>query len=134
MTLGSENNITDLAITVHVCFFFQREHCLNKNHTHLRLLASTELLWTAPELLRDPVACPKGTKKGDVYSFSIIMQEIVMRSGPYANSSPDPQGYLTLIVQYHLSHVKTGACTTCEKDVAYTYIFLQIFMSSKRFH
>ncbi|XP_064598666.1 atrial natriuretic peptide receptor 2-like [Liolophura sinensis] len=50
-----------------------------------------QLLWTAPELLRDRAICDKGTKKGDVYSFSIIMQEIVMRTGPYANSSADPQ-------------------------------------------
>ncbi|MBN3301442.1 GUC2F cyclase, partial [Amia calva] len=40
-------------------------------------------LWTAPELLRDPALDRKGTFKGDVYSFSIIMQEVICRSTPY---------------------------------------------------
>lgn len=43
-----------------------------------------ELLWTAPELLR----CSKGNSKqgtqlGDVYSFGIIVQEVVVRGEPY---------------------------------------------------
>ncbi|KAH0625256.1 hypothetical protein JD844_033641 [Phrynosoma platyrhinos] len=42
-----------------------------------------ELLWTAPELLRDPVLYPKGTVKGDVYSFAIILQEVLIRGPPY---------------------------------------------------
>ncbi|XP_078463155.1 retinal guanylyl cyclase 1-like [Lampetra planeri] len=42
-----------------------------------------ELLWTAPELLRDAVAARRGTFKGDIFSFSIIVQEVIMRSTPY---------------------------------------------------
>ncbi|NXW72504.1 GUC2F cyclase, partial [Hirundo rustica] len=45
-----------------------------------------ELLWTAPELLRDPDMCRKGTIKGDVYSFAIILQEVVARGPPYCMS------------------------------------------------
>lgn len=44
----------------------------------------SELLWIAPELLSMTVApgtlC---TQKGDVYSFGIILEEIVVRGGPY---------------------------------------------------
>lgn len=43
-----------------------------------------ELLWVAPELL--PVTFNPGTpatQKGDVYSFAIILEEIVVRGGPY---------------------------------------------------
>ncbi|XP_026685434.1 atrial natriuretic peptide receptor 2-like [Diaphorina citri] len=43
-----------------------------------------KLLWVAPELL--PVTVIPGspaTQKGDVYSFSIILEEIVVRGGPY---------------------------------------------------
>uniref|UniRef100_A0A8D3BZ53 Guanylate cyclase n=1 Tax=Scophthalmus maximus TaxID=52904 RepID=A0A8D3BZ53_SCOMX len=41
-----------------------------------------ELLWTAPELLRNPVR--GGSFAGDVFSFSIIIQEVISRSLPYA--------------------------------------------------
>ncbi|XP_054884667.1 retinal guanylyl cyclase 2 [Poeciliopsis prolifica] len=42
-----------------------------------------ELFWTAPEFLRDLTNFHKGTYKGDVYSFSIILQEVVVRGPPY---------------------------------------------------
>ncbi|NXJ16559.1 GUC2F cyclase, partial [Odontophorus gujanensis] len=45
-----------------------------------------ELLWTAPELLRDPDMRRKGTFKGDIYSFAIILQEVVVRGPPYCTS------------------------------------------------
>uniref|UniRef100_A0A6I8S5Y4 Guanylate cyclase n=1 Tax=Xenopus tropicalis TaxID=8364 RepID=A0A6I8S5Y4_XENTR len=42
-----------------------------------------ELLWTAPELLRDPLSAVHGSFSGDVYSFSVIMQEVVVRGPPF---------------------------------------------------
>uniref|UniRef100_A0A8C7V1K3 Guanylate cyclase n=1 Tax=Oncorhynchus mykiss TaxID=8022 RepID=A0A8C7V1K3_ONCMY len=39
--------------------------------------------WTAPEFLRDVENSRKGTYKGDVYSFAIILQEVVVRGLPY---------------------------------------------------
>ena len=47
----------------------------------LSIHLNVELLWRAPELLRDPDAKP--TKEGDIYSAGIIIQEIVLRSGPF---------------------------------------------------
>ena len=41
------------------------------------------MLWTSPELLRDNSAHRNGTQKGDVYSFAIVLQEIIYRCGPY---------------------------------------------------
>ncbi|CAG7718784.1 unnamed protein product [Allacma fusca] len=41
------------------------------------------LLWSAPELLREQPMLVKGSPKGDVYAFAIIMFEIYGRKGPY---------------------------------------------------
>lgn len=54
-----------------------------------------ELLWVAPELL--PLTIIPGTpatQKGDVYSFGIILEEIIVRGGPFeaARQFIDPQG------------------------------------------
>lgn len=43
----------------------------------------TRSLWRAPELLRDPLAPSRGTQKGDVYSFGIILYEVISRKGPW---------------------------------------------------
>ncbi|XP_040037246.1 retinal guanylyl cyclase 2 [Gasterosteus aculeatus] len=42
-----------------------------------------ELLWTAPEILRGCQPELHGSLCGDVYSFAIIMQEVVVRGAPY---------------------------------------------------
>ncbi|XP_069748930.1 retinal guanylyl cyclase 2-like isoform X2 [Narcine bancroftii] len=42
-----------------------------------------EFFWTSPEILRKPNPLMNGTFKGDIYSFSIIMQEVVVRGPPY---------------------------------------------------
>ncbi|VEL37473.1 unnamed protein product [Protopolystoma xenopodis] len=46
-------------------------------------LFTPELLWTSPELLRDPETINKGTQKGDVFSFAIIMAQLIGRGPPY---------------------------------------------------
>ncbi|XP_036372525.1 atrial natriuretic peptide receptor 1 [Megalops cyprinoides] len=62
------------------------------------------LLWTAPELLRKGVS-PKGTQKGDVYSFGIIFQEIVYRRGPFFIPN------CTLKPREVVERVKAGGCS-----------------------
>ena len=56
-----------------------------------------ELLWTAPELLREPDPPHKGTHKGDIYAYAIILQEIVLRTGPYGEIQLEPVGKLSMI-------------------------------------
>ena len=48
-------------------------------------------LWTAPELLRITTRPINGTQKADVYSFAIILQEILFRATPYFIDIDPPQ-------------------------------------------
>lgn len=61
--------------------------------THL-VGSVVELYWTAPELLRQISEPVNGTPKGDIYSFAIIMWELMYSSkaGPYHDINLDPKG------------------------------------------
>ncbi|CAF3047524.1 unnamed protein product [Rotaria sp. Silwood2] len=47
---------------------------------------SLPLLWSSPEVIRDPHTPIQGSQKGDVYSFSIILHEIIYRRGVFATN------------------------------------------------
>jgi len=59
------------------------------DHETLGLMQADEFLfcrdqlWTAPELLRMTTRPINGTQKADVYSFAIVLQEIIYRAMPY---------------------------------------------------
>ncbi|KAH9365008.1 hypothetical protein HPB48_010444 [Haemaphysalis longicornis] len=50
------------------------------------------LLWRAPELLRMASPPARGTQKGDVYSFGIVLYEIIGRHGPWGQKAPPTHG------------------------------------------
>ena len=50
------------------------------------------MYWTAPELLRDAQLSPKGSQKGDVYSFAVILYELFYRTSPYCDEQMIPRG------------------------------------------
>ncbi|XP_069776055.1 retinal guanylyl cyclase 1-like [Narcine bancroftii] len=54
-------------------------------------------LWTAPELLRDVALESKGTFRGDIYSFSVIMQELIVRGPPYSASGLTPSDIVRMV-------------------------------------
>ncbi|XP_071757142.2 retinal guanylyl cyclase 1 [Centroberyx gerrardi] len=56
-----------------------------------------DLLWTAPELLRDSSLRRRGTFYGDVYSFSIIMQEVISRCAPFCMLDMPPKEIISKI-------------------------------------
>ncbi|XP_054716917.1 LOW QUALITY PROTEIN: receptor-type guanylate cyclase Gyc76C-like [Uloborus diversus] len=56
-----------------------------------------KLLWKAPEILRNPSEYPKGTQKSDIYSFSIILHEILLRKGPFGISGLPPEEIIARI-------------------------------------
>ena len=54
-----------------------------------------ELLWQAPELLKSTSSDDKDenkSKEGDIYSFGIILSEIITREDPYADYEMEPKG------------------------------------------
>ncbi|KAM3913320.1 guanylate cyclase 2G-like [Leptodactylus fuscus] len=53
----------------------------------------SKLYWTAPELLRLERFPYQGTQKGDVYSFALIMRELIYdhEDGPYQDLNMDPK-------------------------------------------
>jgi serine/threonine protein kinase len=53
-----------------------------------------DLLWKAPELLREPNISPYGSQKADVYAFAIILYEIIGRKGPFGATKHEPKGML----------------------------------------
>ena len=57
-----------------------------------------EMLWSAPEALRGTKNYPKhGTQAADVFSFGIIMQEVVVRGEPYCMLSLSPEEIIVKI-------------------------------------
>ncbi|XP_058154414.1 guanylate cyclase 2G-like isoform X1 [Dasypus novemcinctus] len=59
----------------------------------------SELYWTAPELLRLSEAPRSGTPKGDVYSFAILMRELIYHQdhGPFALLDMGPEEIINQI-------------------------------------
>ena len=57
-----------------------------------------KLLWTAPELLRMPRRPFYGTQKGDIFSYGILLQEIIYRAMPYFLDLLTPKGMIVTIV------------------------------------
>ena len=73
------------------------------------------ILWTAPEILRLPKRPHKGTPKGDVYSFAIILQEILLRCAPYFYNNMEPQGTLLYSSSFILPEVVSTDTQTADR-------------------
>ncbi len=66
----------------------------SRQHSRSNLL---QHVWTAPEFLRDPNK--KSTQKGDIYSFAIIAQEVILECIPYDDN---------LLDEYIVEKVRAG--------------------------
>ncbi|CAI2322869.1 unnamed protein product [Caenorhabditis sp. 36 PRJEB53466] len=90
--LKSSNCVVDSRFVLKVTDFgLHKLHCLEEmnpeeigEHAFYK-----KKLWTAPELLRDANAPPMGSQKGDIYSFAIILHEMMFRKGVFALENED---------------------------------------------
>ncbi|XP_068443700.1 retinal guanylyl cyclase 2 isoform X2 [Clinocottus analis] len=80
--LKSRNCVVDGRFVLKVTDFGYNEILEAQRFSRLEQPAE-ELLWTAPEILRSGQPELYGSAAGDVYSFAIIMQEVVVRGPPY---------------------------------------------------
>ncbi|XP_071513605.1 receptor-type guanylate cyclase Gyc76C-like isoform X3 [Panulirus ornatus] len=72
-----------------------------------RVQFDQRMLWRAPELLRAGIDAP-GTKEGDVYSFAIILHEIIGRQGPYDTYDSDTDDSSVIIKKLKSGSTVTG--------------------------
>ncbi|KAF8786944.1 Guanylate cyclase 32E like protein [Argiope bruennichi] len=87
--LKSSNCIVDSRWMLKITDFGLHEFRANQDPPpEVQEIRSKSLLWRAPELLRDLSPPPRGTQKGDVYSFGIILFEIMGRKGPWGKPEP----------------------------------------------
>ncbi|XP_053615286.1 atrial natriuretic peptide receptor 1-like isoform X4 [Plodia interpunctella] len=80
----------------------------------------TRLMWTSPELLRMSEPPPEGSQKGDVYSFGIIMHEIVNRQGVFwlgPGVEMSPKDVIETVISTGL-RPNTSHHRSCEADDA----------------
>lgn len=90
-----------LSCSANVVNVFRKQHmrsfCIlicnhaQSGYENIQLFPS-DLLWTSPELLRQPSLQKSGTQPGDVYAFGIILQEVVVRGEPFCMLALTPEG------------------------------------------
>ncbi|XP_022236427.1 atrial natriuretic peptide receptor 2-like, partial [Limulus polyphemus] len=81
--LRSTNCVVDSHFVLKVTDFGLPSFREEENYSEYDFRDQKKLLWKAPELLKLTHCPPNGTQKGDVYSFGIILQEIVLREDPF---------------------------------------------------
>ncbi|XP_064613348.1 atrial natriuretic peptide receptor 1-like [Liolophura sinensis] len=78
-------------------------------------------LWTAPELLRLEHPPRKGTQPGDVYSFGVILSEILLRTGPFSYNNKNPEEVVALVktsgIPYRPAIPFTSDVTPASRDL-----------------
>ena len=92
--LKSYTCLVDSRWTVKVSFFGLHSLIDSANKCGVNDGNHSDMLWTAPELLR---LCsevpPGGTASGDVYSFGILLQEILFRNTPFFYCDISAEGW-----------------------------------------
>ncbi|KAJ8974726.1 hypothetical protein NQ317_000392 [Molorchus minor] len=89
--LRSSNCLIDSRWVLQISGFGLHEFKANEDDPEWETKEIRRQLWRAPELLRDPNPPARGTQKGDVYSFAIVLYEIIGRAGCWGKINMDPE-------------------------------------------
>ncbi|KAH7645122.1 guanylate cyclase c-like protein 2 [Dermatophagoides farinae] len=119
-TLKSPNCVIDSRLAVKLTDIGLRTlRDLSKQNSGLPNYKS--LLWTAPEHLRQRRPDLHGSPKGDIYSFSIVLQEIITRSGPFETvkviGGDGKYSVVSLDPQFIIQQLKLGGATPYRPNV-----------------
>ncbi|XP_072333731.1 guanylate cyclase 2G [Scyliorhinus torazame] len=78
-----------------------------------------ELYWTAPELLRLKEYPLNGTQKGDVYSFAILIRELLYHgdTGPFHDFQMNPEEIINRIINPETQLRPTLAAEKCNDQI-----------------
>ncbi|XP_073822176.1 guanylyl cyclase at 32E [Musca autumnalis] len=102
--LRSSNCLIDSRWVCQISDFGLHEFKCGQEEPHKRELELKRALWKAPELLRDPTPPARGTQKGDVYAFGIVLYEIIGRKGPWGTTSYSHEEIVAFVKQPELLH------------------------------
>ncbi|GLV44985.1 Guanylyl cyclase at 32E [Carabus blaptoides fortunei] len=83
--LRSSNCLIDSRWVLQITDFGLHEFKANSEDPEFESRELRRCLWRAPELLRQHIPPARGTQKGDVYSFAIVLYEIIGRAGPWGH-------------------------------------------------
>uniref|UniRef100_A0A672PN10 Guanylate cyclase n=1 Tax=Sinocyclocheilus grahami TaxID=75366 RepID=A0A672PN10_SINGR len=88
--LKSRNCVVDGRFVLKVTDYGLNE-IINSQNIILEDTKPEDKFWTAPEILRNPKLKKKGTYPADIYSFAIIMQEVISRCAPFGMLDMPPE-------------------------------------------
>ncbi|KAK2188313.1 hypothetical protein NP493_136g03011 [Ridgeia piscesae] len=82
---------------------------LNDNHRRQ--------LWVAPEHLREQEDSWRGSCQGDVYSFAIVLHEILFRRGPFGTAGNEPDVCVARVRQGELPRFRPSTQRDVDGDI-----------------
>ncbi|KAG8308178.1 Guanylate cyclase 32E [Homalodisca vitripennis] len=83
--LRSSNCVVDSRWILQITDFGLHEFKAGQDEPNAEERQLKRMLVRAPELLRNPQSPPRGSQKGDVYSFAFILYAVVSRRGPWGD-------------------------------------------------
>ncbi|XP_046802914.1 guanylate cyclase 32E [Lucilia cuprina] len=102
--LRSSNCLIDSRWVCQIADFGLHEFKAGQEDPQKREMELKRALWKAPEILRDPSPPLRGSQKGDVYSFGIVLYEIIGRKGPWGETTYTHEEIITFVKQPEFLH------------------------------